>query len=91
MFLEDVVDYLWGMYFDIVMVVLDFVYVLFEYLVDVLVIWVLEYYVWCFFLQVEQVELFVDVVMVVFFGFFDVLDVGCQLFFVGLGGVVDVL
>lgn len=51
----------------------------------------LEYQVWGFFLQVEQVLLFVDVVVVVYFGFFDVFDVCFELFFVSLGGVVDVL
>lgn len=90
-FLKDVVYYLWCFDFFIVCVDQVVVYIGFQFVVDGLVVWVLEYYVGCFFLKVEQFYFVVQFVVVVFCGFFQYGYMGFQVVVIVEGYVIDVL
>lgn len=81
-------EYLWCIYFVIIFFK-DMVFVGDQVLEYVLVFWMLEYYVWVFFLKMEQIYFVVKFVVIVFFSFFQYVKVVFQFFFIGLCCFID--
>ncbi len=90
-FPERAIDHLRGLDLEVAILTLHFTHVLLKHLIQGPALRVPENHARRFFLGMEQAETLADLAMVAFFGFFDALDVGCQLFLVGPGSAVDAL